>query len=180
MTRLPAVARDTLAPADQAIWDRIAVGRNGRVGGPYTALLHVPALADRVRALGDYFRGEAALPPADIELTILATVREAGARYAWARHEVRARAEGARPEAIEVLRANGSFDGLTARERLLAEIARSLLRTRGLPDELFARGLAELGEQQLVELVTLVGHYTLVGVVLNGFAVPPPDDGPTF
>jgi len=28
MTRLPAVARDTLAPADQAIWDRIAVGRN--------------------------------------------------------------------------------------------------------------------------------------------------------
>ena len=28
MTRLPAVARDALAPADQAIWDRIAVGRN--------------------------------------------------------------------------------------------------------------------------------------------------------
>jgi len=111
---------------------------------------------------------------------VLFRSREAGARYACARHEVRARAEGARPEAIEVLRANGSFDGLTARERLLAEIARSLLRTRGLPDELFARGLAELGEQQLVELVTLVGHYTLVGLVLNGFAVPPPDDGPTF
>src|SRR3954453_24093294 len=96
MTRIAAVARDALAPQDQAIWDRIATGRNGRVGGPYTALLHVPALADRVAALGDYFRGEASLPAADIELTILATVREAGARYAWARHEVRARAEGAR------------------------------------------------------------------------------------
>jgi hypothetical protein len=62
MTRIAAVGRDALAPEGQAIWDRIASGRNGRVGGPYTALLHVPALADRVAALGDYFGGEAALP----------------------------------------------------------------------------------------------------------------------
>ena len=55
-----------------------------------------------------------------------------------------------------------------------------MLRTRALPEDLFAWGLAELGEQQLVELVALVGYYNLIGVVLNSFEVPPPDDSPTF
>jgi len=60
------------------------------------------------------------------------------------------------------------------------EIARAVLRTRTLPEDLYARGLAELGERQLVELVALVGYYGLIGVILNSFEVPPPDDSPTF
>ncbi len=42
----------------------------------------------------------------------------------------------------------------------------------------FARGLAELGERQLVEVVTLVGHYCLIGFIANGFDVQPPDGSP--
>jgi 4-carboxymuconolactone decarboxylase len=179
MSRLPAVSRDALDPQAQAVWDRIAAVRGG-VRGPFGVLIHVPPLAGRVAALEDYFRFEAALPEVDRELVILAAAREMGARYAWVRHEHRGREAGMRPEAIEVVRALGPLDGLTAREALLVEITRSLLRTRALPDELFARGLAELGERQLVELVALVGHYGLVGFVLNAFAVPPPDDSPTF
>ena len=180
MSRIEAVSREALTPEGQATWDRIASGRNGRVGGPYTALLHVPGLADRVRALGDYFRGDAELPPADIELAILATVREAGARYAWARHEVRAREVGTRTEAIEALRGNRPLDSLSPHERLVVKIARSLLRTRALDDALYARAREELGERQLVELVTLVGHYSLVGFVLNAFEIPLPAEGPTY
>ena len=32
--------------------------------------------------------------------------------------------------------------------------------------------MAELGRQQLVEVVALIGHYSLVGLVLNAFEVP--------
>ena len=96
------------------------------------------------------------------------------------RHEPHAREAGTRPEAIEAVRANGPLDGLTARERLLVEIVRSLFRAHTLPEDLFARGRAELGDKQLVEAVTLAGHYSLIGFVLNGFAVPPPDDIPSF
>ena len=179
MSRLPVPRRDALAPEDQAIWDRIAATRQVDTG-PFAVLFHAPGLADRVSALVDYFQDEAALPPADCELVILACARELGARYAWERHELRGRKVGTRPEAIEVLRANGALDGLTPRERLLVEIARTLLATRGLPDELFGRGQAELGTRQLVELVTLVGHYSLVGLVLNAFAVPPLGECPSF
>ena len=68
--------------------------------------MHVPTLADRVAALEDYFRFNAALPAVDRELVIMATAREMGARYPWARHEAR-REVGTRTEAIEAVRANG-------------------------------------------------------------------------
>jgi 4-carboxymuconolactone decarboxylase len=179
MSRLPEMSRDALVPDDQAVWDRIAAVRGG-VRGPYGVLIHVPPLADRVAALEDYFRFDAALPEPDRELVILATAREFGARYAWVRHEHRGREAGTRPEAIEIVRAHGALDGLTPRERLLVELVQTLLRTHALPAELFARGLAELDRRQLVELVALVGHYSLIGSVLNAFEVPPPDDSPTF
>jgi 4-carboxymuconolactone decarboxylase len=177
MTRLSAPDRNALAPEDQAVWDRIAAVRSG-VRGPFGVLMHVPQLADRVRALEDYFRFDAELPGVDRELVILATARELGARYAWARHEHRGREEGTRAQAIDVVRANGSLDGLTPRERLLVETTRALLRTRRLSDEHYQRALAELGERQLIELVGLVGHYCLVGLTLGAFDVPRPDDLP--
>ena len=88
MSRLPLINRDALKPDDQAVWDRIATVRTG-VRGPFGVLMHVPTLADRVAALEDYFRFNAALPAVDRELVIMATAREMGARYPWARHEAR-------------------------------------------------------------------------------------------
>lgn len=177
MSRLPNVNRDDLPPEGQAVWDRIASVRTG-VRGPYQVLVRVPGLADRFVATEDYFRFEAALPAADRELVILATGRELGAEFAWAVHIPQAQRAGTRPEAVEIVRAHGALDGLTDRERLLVEVARTLLRTRTLPDALFNQALAELGRQQLVELVILIGQYNTVGCLLNGFGIPPPDDGP--
>ena len=42
-------------PEDQAVWDGIAAVRGG-VRGPFGVLMHVPQLADHVRALEHYFR----------------------------------------------------------------------------------------------------------------------------
>ncbi len=177
MARLSAPDRDTLAPEDQAVWDRIAAVRSG-VRGPFGVLMHAPRLADRVRALEDYFRFDGELPAADRELVVLVTAREMEARYAWARHEHRAHEDGTRPEAIDAVRANGPLDGLTPHERLLVETVRSLLRSRRLSDAQYAEALAELGERQLIELVALVGHYSLIGLTLGAFDVPRPDDLP--
>ena len=179
MSRLSAINRDALAPDDQAVWDRIAAVRAG-VRGPFGVLMHVPALADRVAALEDYFRFNAALPAVDRELVIMATAREMGARYPWARHEARGREVGTRTEAIEAVRLNGALEQLTARERLLVEIVRTLLRTRALPGALYTRALAELGRQQLIETVALAGHYSLIGLTVNAFGVEPPENSSTF
>jgi 4-carboxymuconolactone decarboxylase len=179
MSRLPEINRDALAPDDQAVWDRIAAVRTG-VRGPFGVFMHVPALADRVAALEDYFRFNGALPAAERELVIMVTAREMGARYPWARHEARGREVGTRVEAIEAVRCNGTLEQLTARERLLVEFVRTLLRTRAVPDELYARALAELGRQELIETVALAGHYSLIGLTVNAFDVAPPEKNRTF
>jgi 4-carboxymuconolactone decarboxylase len=159
------------------VWDRIAAVRGG-VRGPFGVLMHVPQLADGVRALEDYCRFDGDLPAADRELVILVTAREMEARYAWARHEHRAHAEGTPREAVDAVRANGPLDGLTKRDRLLIEITRSLLRTRRLTDAQYAEMVAEVSERQLIELVALAGHYSLIGLTLGAFEVPQPDDLP--
>lgn len=181
MSRLPALDREALAPEDRAIWDRIAATRSGTMRGPSAVLMNVPALASRAFAVQDYFTTDAELPAIDRELVILAAVREMGAHFAWARHEVRANQEGTRREAIEAVRALGALDGLSERERLFVELTRTLVRTHRISDDLFARAVAQLGRTQLVETVALVGHYSLIGLVIGAFDVRAlPDDAPTF
>src|SRR5262249_55058805 len=148
VARIAAPDRNGLPPEDQAVWDRIAAVRGG-VRGPFGVLMHVPQLADRVRALEDYFRFDGDLPAADRELVVLVTAGGMAAAYPGARHEPRAHEEGPSTEAVAAVRANRSVEGLTKRDRLLVEITRALLRTRRLPDMQYAEAVAELGEPQL-------------------------------
>ena len=146
--------------------------------GPSSVMMNVPELADRVMQVEDYFRTDADLPAADRELVILAVAREWGARFAWARHEARARDVNLRPEVVEVLRKHAGLDGLSARERTLAELVQTLLRTHELPDELYERAVDELGPTQLVETIGLIGNYCTIGLVIKTFQIP--EDSPTF
>jgi 4-carboxymuconolactone decarboxylase len=177
MSRLPEATRQSLSPRGQQAWDHIA-GTRGGVGGPYQVLIQVPPLAERVADLGTYLRFEGLLAGADRELAILVVAREIGSRYEWVGHEAIARREGVRPEAIEVARAQASPADLTARERLIVEVARSLHRQHRLSDELFAAAEAELGREPVVELVALVGYYGLIAFVLVGYQVEPKLEGP--
>jgi 4-carboxymuconolactone decarboxylase len=180
MTRIPEPRREELDPEARAVYDRIAASR-GATRGPYGVLLHHPALADRVAALGEQLRFRSILPAADRELAILAAGREAEAPYEWAAHEPIALREGTRPEAIAAVREGRSSDGLVARDAVIVDTIRALYRRRGLTPAEFARAETELGRQALVELVTLAGYYGMIGALLNAFDVDlPPGAGPTF
>ena len=179
MSRIPNAKREELSPEHQKIWDHIHAVRSGG-GGPYSMLMHVPALAGYVAATEDYFRLDSALSDADREIVILAAARDLGAHYPWTRHEARARQVGVRLEVIETLRAKGSLAGFTPREKLLAEIPLSLLHKHGLSDELFARAELELSRRQLIEVIALVGHYSTIGFVANTFQIPAPAGSQTF
>ena len=178
MSRLPPVDRERLSTEEKAIWDRIAALRSGNMRGPSSVLMNRPELASRFVNLEDYFRTDAELPAADRELVILATTRELEARYAWARHEVRAKEVGTPGAAIEAVRAQSSVAGLSKREQILVEVVRSLLRTRSLSDELYGQAVDELGPNQLVEVVALAGTYCVVGMTINAFQIP--EANPTF
>jgi alkylhydroperoxidase family enzyme len=179
MSRLPNATRDGLPTEHQQIWDRIFEGRTGG-GGPYSMLMHSPAMAQHIAATEDYFRNHSLLPGADREIIILTAAREVEAHYAWSRHEIRAHKVGVRPEVIEALRARASLDQFTGKEKLLVEFTRTLMRDHLLSDDLFARMDREFGHAKFIEAVGLLGHYITIGTVIRMFDVKPPEGSKTF
>jgi alkylhydroperoxidase family enzyme len=179
MSRIPRAKRDELSAEHQKIWDHIHAARSGG-GGPYSMLLHSPAMAQHIAATEDYFRTSSLLSDPDREIIILTAAREVEARYAWSRHEIRAHNVGIRPEVIEALRAKASIDQFTSKERLLVEFTRTLMHEHTLPDELFTRMESEFGRAKLIEAVGLLGHYITIGTVIRMFEVEPPEESKTF
>jgi len=179
MSKLPNATREALPAEHQAIWDRIFAGRTGG-GGPYSILMHSPAMAQHFAATEDYFRNNSLLPDADREIIILAAAREVLARYAWTRHEIRAHNVGISPKVIEALRARAPAEKFSGKERLLVEFTRTLLSQHELPDDLFARMEKEFGHAKFIEAVGLLGHYITIGTVIRMFDVQPPEGSKTF
>lgn len=179
MSKLANATRDGLSAEQQKIWDQVFEGRTGG-GGPYSMLMHSPAMAQRFAATEDYFRNHSILPDADREIIILTAAREVEAHYAWTRHETRAHKVGIQPETIEALRARAALDKFTGREKLLVEFTRTLMHKHELSADLFARMEREFGQAKFVEAVGLLGHYITIGTVIRMFDVRPPEGSKTF
>ena len=56
-------------------------------------------------------------------------------------------------------------------------VATQLTVNRTLDDATYARAVELLGEQTVLDLVTIIGFYTMVAVVLVAFRVDIPDGG---
>jgi 4-carboxymuconolactone decarboxylase len=173
MTRVPEPTREQLDADAQAVYDQIAATR-GALRGPYGVLLHHPPLCERVGALGEQLRFRSGLSGPDRELAILTVGREIEAAYEWVAHEIIARREGTRPEAIAVVLDGRPTAALTPRESVIVDTVRALYRARRLTQAEFARAEAELGRRNLVELVTLAGYYGMIGAILSAFDVDLP------
>jgi 4-carboxymuconolactone decarboxylase len=178
MSKLPNATRDGLSAEQLQIWDRIFEGRTG--GGPYSMLMHSPAMAQHFAATEDYFRNHSLLADTDREVIILTAAREVSAHYAWTRHEIRAHKVGIKPEVIEALRARAGVEKFTGKEKLLVEFTRTLMNQHELPDDLFARMENEFGHAKFIEAVGLLGHYITISTVIRMFDVRPPEGSKTF
>lgn len=60
-------------------------------------------------------------------------------------------------------------------ERVVYDFARCLHEKHEIDDELYARSVKLLGERAVVELVGLLGYYTLVSMTLNVFEIGLPE-----
>ena len=161
MPRLPYRSKEELSPEGQAVYDRIASTRGG-VGHVFQALLNSPPAAEAVSRLGEYLRYNSSLDPVVRETAILSAAREMGNQYEWAHHEPVAREVGVRDEVIESIRKGRAPMGLPAKEGVFAQAAKEIVNTGTLTDRSFQAVLHLLGPQNTVDLIVLVGYYSMV------------------
>lgn len=176
--RLAAPDPATYSDRQREIHDEIASGPRGGVRGPLAVWLHRPELAAKAQALGRYCRYDSALEPRLSELAILTMARHWSAEYEWFAHKPPALKAGLSPDLIEALRTGAEPPYADADERLTHRVATAVLTTNNVPDALYAEAIEVLGEQRLVDLVGLIGYYTLISATLNVFRISPPEDAP--
>jgi len=178
--RLPEFDETQFDARQQTIYDEILASR-GHLGGPFKIWLHSPELADRAQRLGEFLRYHTSLEPRLSELAILVVGRHYHCQVEWTLHERFAREAGLDDAIIDALRQNTTPTDLSSEEAAIYAYAKEILGQGSVSDETFAQTQATLGDQALVELTSLVGHYVHVSMTLNAFQVPlPPDVEPTL
>jgi len=161
----------------------IASGPRGQVPAPLRIWLHSSEFAKRAQALGEFCRYGTSLPQSLSELAILVIGAYWQASYEWQVHAQAAREAGLSETIIRSLAQGQRPDDMSDEEAAVHDFASSLLHTRNVPSDVFSAAVDVLGEVALVELVGILGYYTLISMTIQAFAVPPinsiPDPFPT-
>jgi 4-carboxymuconolactone decarboxylase len=165
MARIPPLTdRDPLEPAARDAFDRIVASR-GSLLRPFETLLHAPAMADAVSALGHVVRYEGALRDRDRELATIATGRAQGCAFVWSSHLEAARDAGVAPATIAAL--ERGTDDADADDAAIVAFVRELCASSTVSDGTFARVHGSLGDQGVVELAVTVGYYTMLAYTMG-------------
>jgi 4-carboxymuconolactone decarboxylase len=165
-----------MSPEQKSAYDEAVAGRRGHVPAPMRAWLRNPELSRRAQKLGEFIRFEMALPARLREMAILLVARYWSAHHEWLVHKKIALEEGVSAEVVAAITARRRPEFEESSARAVYAIATSLLETRTLPAALYQEGVRELGEQQMVELVGVLGYYTLVSMTLVAFEIGLPED----
>ena len=167
---------DQLTSQQQVPAARILAVPSAGLGGPFNVLLRSPELTTRVLGLLDYHNQTTSLPKQLAELAILIEARIATAHYEWWSHHRIAMRVGMRPELAEAIRQGRRPVNMSEAEAAVYDVTTELAFTQRLQDQTFATAKLLLGEQELVDLVVLVGSYRMVSLVLNAGEVGIPKD----
>ena len=187
MSRLPLLTESDLSDEQRAAWDNIATGPRakpgrpgggrrageGRLIGPFNVMLHAPAIGDPVQNLCGTLRFGTSLPRNLLELAILTVGAEWRAQFEFWAHARMAREAGIAGEVVAAIR-DGQEPSLEGDEVAVYAFCRELLDSKRVSDQRYASVVDIVGRQGAVELVSLLGYYTLVSMLLDTFQVPLP------
>jgi 4-carboxymuconolactone decarboxylase len=178
MARLDPIPRERMTEDQIRINDEISAKRSGgQASGPFGLWLRTPELADRANKFGSYLRYDTSVPQRLVELAVLAIARHWTAQYEWFAHARYVEKVGLDPAIAEAIRTRKTPDIAKDDEKAVYALTMELCEDRTITDETYARALDLFGEQMVLELVTIIGFYTMVAVVLVSFRVDIPDDG---
>mmetsp|Transcript_8268 Transcript_8268/g.12631 ORF Transcript_8268/g.12631 Transcript_8268/m.12631 type:complete len:234 (+) Transcript_8268:103-804(+) len=180
-SRLPDLALEEMNARQREVYFSIKAGPRKVVEGPLLVWLHSPDLAQRAQALGEFCRYSTSLEPRLSELVILTTglgrllqSRIWGSHYEWLVHKPEALKAGLDPEIIEAIRDGREPVFQKEDEKLVYEFASQVHNGKAVSDEIYAKAVEVLGQRQVVDLVGVIGYYSLISMTINVFNVPPP------
>lgn len=188
--RLPWYRPRDLNDAQRAVYDDIVGGPRaggaqlssifddeGRLEGPFNAMLVNPAIGGPLQALGAGIRYSTDLTPRQRESAILTVASHHESEFELRAHEAIGRSAGLTEAELSALLHHRTPETYDATEIAIVQVVKQLIERRDLNDDEFMAASQLLGVSRVVEIVTLVGYYQLLAMSLRVFRVPLPDDG---
>jgi 4-carboxymuconolactone decarboxylase len=167
---------ETPTPEQAEVIAEVVAGKRGKVPGPMIGWLPNPELARRAQHLGALLRYDTSLEPVLSELAILICGRHWTSHYEWTAHKRIALEAGLDPRTIADVAERKPAPYLrNEREAAVFAVASTLMAQTRIDDATYAYGIATLGERGMVDLVGILGYYSMVALTLNAFDLGLPD-----
>ncbi len=168
----------TLSGEGRAIYEDILARRKAKGVdhlGPYIPLLNHPQLARLIEQLGYYYKYESALPRDVYQFIVLTLARRSGVAFEWEDHIAAARAAGLPDDVISAI--GTGAHAVAAPFDMVDQIVDFAFAYRSIPSALQDSVVERFGLHGLIEIVTLCGFYSIMGMVNACFDVPLPSRG---
>lgn len=178
--RLPNLDPARLTSEQRRVYDNIMAGPRGVVIGPHRVWLLSPDMADRAQALGEFCRFKSSLPPNLSELAIIVVGAHWQAGFEWFHHAPIAIKAGVDPAIVEAIRKCQEPKFTDPREEIVYKFSRELLTAHRVSAPTYKKAVEILGEVTAVDLIAILGYYTLICMSIVAFEVPTDDDSDPF
>jgi 4-carboxymuconolactone decarboxylase len=174
LSRLPPV---TAADLDEESRASLAERPNITAGpGP----THITVYSPRGRNLGIPTGEGSPVGPRLFQLAVLITAREIDQQYEWSAHEPAGRRQGLEQSVIDVVKYDRDVADLSDQDATLIRFGRAMLREHRVSSELWAAMVEQFGRQHTVDLMSIMGEYLKVGIMLNAVNQQQPPERPAL
>ena len=175
MARIPLVTRDDVPEQEKSAYDEFMKSRGNRPNvGPYSLLLHMPEMAQRLEALRTYIRGEASLPQKLQELVMITVAREMDCAFIWYAHAAAARQAGVRDDIVDNVREKRELTNLAPDEMTVVRFTRELLQNHKVSQPTFDAAMTRFGQRGMMTLTNLIACYAVLAYNMNTYEVEAP------
>ena len=173
--RVPILAADEMNEDQRRLYDAVVAGPRGQMIGPLRAAIHSPELATLWSQLGEFLRFRTSLPPRLNELAIVVTGRRWTSQVEWWVHARACVAAGVAQSVVDSIEVLQPPVFEEAADLEVYEFARLLQQTGRVPETVYADVQRRWGTRGGVELVAVIGYYTMVSMTLNAHQLPLPE-----
>ena len=170
--RMPPIPTDRMTDAQRKVAAEIAAGPRGKVEGPYWPIIRSPGLTESLQKVGEYYRYRCPLDRKINEMAALMAARSWSQQFIWDVHILQALDAGLKNDIALALAEGGRPAGMAEDEEVLYDFVTELLANQGASDATYARTVAKFGESGVIDIVGIVGYYTMLAMIMNVARTP--------